>query len=382
VLESNRLEDEPDCKAADQVRQVANEEPVPKLGFAVPVFAAPGISDLRTPSWEALDWETARNAAIEAERLGYDSIWVGDHLALGPTGAILEGWTTLAALAGATRRVRLGTIHLCAGFRAAPMLAKMAATLDVISDGRLELFLDTGFREVEYRSYGFDWADRARRVARLAETIEVVRALWQGGPIDFQGEWSRLDEAICRPTPRQSPGPRIWLGETFDDILELVVHRADVWNSVPAPLDELREKLRRLDAACEAAGRDPATLPRTLETQVLIYDEPAEGEELFARFAALRSRNRAGAQDGDLAAVLGASAHELAPARERFVIGTPTEVAGRLAEYASLGIDEIICWFMDFPARTSMRRLVSEVVPLLALGARRRAARRGGSASG
>ncbi|MET1008331.1 MAG: LLM class flavin-dependent oxidoreductase, partial [Propionibacteriaceae bacterium] len=111
------------------------------LGLAVPVFASPGIPTMRTPSFERLGWEPVRAAVVLAEALGYDSAWVSDHLFHGRDGDFYECWTTISALAGCTDRLRLVTNHLNHNFRHAPLLAKMAATLDVISGGRVELFL-------------------------------------------------------------------------------------------------------------------------------------------------------------------------------------------------------------------------------------------------
>lgn len=346
-----------------------------RLGFAVPIFANPGVPDFRTPNAERLEWGAVRDAVLEAERLGYDSLWVADHMFLGRDGAIYEGWTTLGVLAGLTRSIRLGTIHLGNEFRHAPLAAKMAATLDVQSEGRLELFVDPGWRERELTAYGYEWEpDRAVRAARVGEAIELAKLLWSGETVSYEGEHYRLDAAICTPVPAQRPHPPIWIGEAFDEAtLDLIVAHADVWNSMPAGLDVLREKIEKVDAACEARGRDPRTLRRTLETQVLIYDEPGEAERLFARFAELRRAHPSGEAMRDVVEFVAQTNAELGRGeltfddlREEFVIGTPDEVRAKLAAYGELGVDEVICWFMDFPEATSMRRLMEEVAPALA----------------
>lgn len=338
-----------------------------RFGFAVPIFANPGVPDFRTPNAERLEWDDVRSAVLEAERLGYHSLWVADHMFLGRDGAIYEGWTTLSVLAGMTSSIRLGTIHLGNEFRHAPLTAKMAATLDVQSGGRLEYFVDPGWRERELTAYGYDWEpDRAVRAARVGEAIELAKLLWSGEPVSYAGEHYRLDEAICTPAPVQQPHPPIWIGEAFDEAtLDLIVAHADVWNSMPAGLDVLRGKIAKVDAACEARGRDPRTLRKTLETQVLIYDERAEGERLFERFAELRRAHPSGEAMRDVVAFVAQTNAELGreeltfdDLREELVIGTPDEVRAKLAAYRALGIDELICWFMDFPEPTSMRRLM------------------------
>lgn len=341
------------------------------LGFAVPIFANPGVPDFRTPNFEQLDWVAVAAAVKEAEQLGYDSLWVADHMFLGRDGAILEGWTTLCALAGMTSKIKLGSIHLGNEFRHAPLTAKMAATLDYISGGRTVMFIDPGWRERELVAYGYEWeADRAVRAARVGEAIEMMRLLWTGETVDYKGEHYTLDGAICTPTPVQQPAPPIWVGEAFDEAtLDLIARHADVWNSMPAGLEVLKDKIARVDAACEARDRDPATLEKTLETQVLIYDSRAEADALFERFAQLREQYPSGEAMTDIVEFVQTTNPNLTGQTtvddllDEFVIGTPDEVAEKLRAYADLGITQVMCWFMDFPDLTSMRRLATEVLP-------------------
>jgi alkanesulfonate monooxygenase SsuD/methylene tetrahydromethanopterin reductase-like flavin-dependent oxidoreductase (luciferase family) len=340
-----------------------------RLGFAVPIFANPGVADFRTPNFEALTWEPVIDAVHEAERLGYDSLWVADHMFLGRDGAILEGWTTLAFLAGATSNIRLGPIHLGDGFRHGPLVAKMVATLDVISGGRFELFIDPGWREREHTAYGFDWEpDRAKRVAHVEATLDVMREMWTSDSPTVRNRHFEIDDAICAPKPVGADGPPVWIGEAFDEAtLDLIARRADVWNSMPAGLDVLRDKIARVDQACVERGRDPKTLRKTLETQVLIYEDRAEADALFARFDELASRHPSGAAMTDVIEFVkegnphldgGKSFDQL---RDEFLIGTADEVAAKLTAFRELGIDEVICWFMDFPDPRSMRLLATEV---------------------
>jgi alkanesulfonate monooxygenase SsuD/methylene tetrahydromethanopterin reductase-like flavin-dependent oxidoreductase (luciferase family) len=344
-----------------------------RLGFAVPIFANPGVTDFRTPNFERLDWRPVVDAVREAEALGYDSLWVADHMFLGRDGAILECWTTLAYLAGITSTMRLGSIHLGNGFRHAPHAAKQIATLDYISGGRFDLFIDPGWRAREHTAYGFDWEpDPARRIARLDAALEVMREMWTAEHPTLANEFFRLDDAICQPRPAQPNGPPIWIGEAFDEAtLDLIARRADVWNSMPAGIEVLRQKIERVDQACRDRGRDPSSLRKTLETQVLIYEDPAYAEELFARFDDLAARYPTGNAMTDVIEFVKEGNPNLGGAKTReqlvdeFVIGTPEEVAEKLNAYRALGIDEVICWFMDFPQRESMRLLAERVRPAL-----------------
>jgi ABC-type dipeptide/oligopeptide/nickel transport system permease subunit len=241
-----------------------------RSGVSVPIFASPGQIGFRTPSYPALDVRKTVDYAILADDLGYDSLWVADHLQLGKNGAILEGWTTLAALAGATKRAALGTIHLSNVFRHPPHVAKMAATVDQISGGRLIFFYDAGWNSVESEAYGFDFVDAPARLARMREGLELMRRLWtESGPIDHDGARYHVRSALCEPKPVQKPHPPIWIGEAgHDGLVDAAAALGQGWNSVPASPTELAAKLARLEAACQRANRDMSDLEISLGTRV------------------------------------------------------------------------------------------------------------------
>ena len=181
-----------------------------RFGFCVPVFANPGPAFFRTPAWTGLDPAAAIDACVEAERLGYDSVWVADHLVHGFDDAILEGWTTLSVIAGRTSSIRLGTIHLAQLFRAPSLTAKM----DVLSGGRLIFFYDCGWQEAEVRMYGPEWPTEDERIERLEEGVELITRLWQAGsPVNFSGRFYSTEGALCRPPPLQRPRPPIDFSE-------------------------------------------------------------------------------------------------------------------------------------------------------------------------
>ena len=149
-----------------------------EFGFCVPIFANPGMAFFRTPCYERLDWPTTRAAVLECEALGFDSLFVADHVFLGRDGAIYEGWTLLSVLAGLTTRITLAPIHLCDSFRNPALTAKMIATLDVASDGRFILFYDYGWRRAEFDAYGFDFEDGDdMRAAKMAEGLQVIKGM-------------------------------------------------------------------------------------------------------------------------------------------------------------------------------------------------------------
>ena len=218
--------------------------------------------------------------ALRVEDAGLDSIWVCDHLLSHPTDVapaegILEAWTLLAALAARTERVELGQLVTCVSFRNPAILAKMATTVDEISDGRVSLGLGAGWDDREYRAFG---VPIDHRVDRFEEALQVIVPLLRGERVTIDGTYHRADDLVLLPRPaRRIPtliaadGPRM---------LRLTARHADAWNTAwyGAPSDALRIKLVEMDVALEAEGRDPAGLRRTVGMSVVDPDRPVTNE--------------------------------------------------------------------------------------------------------
>lgn len=333
-----------------------------RLALAAPVFAAPGYPTLRTPSLEAASWATVRRLVLRAEELGFDSAWFSDHLFHGRDGAFFESWTALCVAAGATSRIRLVNNHLGNGLRDARVLAKMATTLAAITEGRFDLFLATGYREREYRAYGLPWEPRGVRTRRLAEALKTVRLLWPGRPVGAEGEFYPLRDAVAAPSYAERPF--VWLGGPLDEAMrELVAAEADGWNSFPLGLDEYREAAARVDAACDAIGRNPRSLRRSLETQVLVLEDASDWDRWLDRWRSLRAALPLGPAVDDLVPAPEELGDEFltATCRSRFIVGTRAEVARTVAAYREAGVTDLVCWFMDAPSDASMTAL-AEIV--------------------
>jgi probable F420-dependent oxidoreductase len=238
----------------------------PKIGLMLP------YTDLyfggATPHWP----ELAAQAQL-AEDVGFDSVWVPDHLLFRFPGVATSGawdcWSLLAALAAVTSRVTLGPLVTCMAFRNPALLAKMAVTVDEISGGRLILGLGAGWNEAEYRAFGYPFD---HRVSRFAEALTIITGLLRQGSIDFAGRFYQARECEVRPRGPRPAGIPIMIGTTGERMLHLTAQHADVWNTSfddtgnqPAGMPPLHAKV---DAACAAVGRDPATLERT--TAVLV----------------------------------------------------------------------------------------------------------------
>jgi alkanesulfonate monooxygenase SsuD/methylene tetrahydromethanopterin reductase-like flavin-dependent oxidoreductase (luciferase family) len=338
-----------------------------QFGYCVPIFAWPGGQLFRTPSYAELDVATTITLAQTADALGYDSLWVADHLMLGKDEAIMEGWTTLAALAGSTRRARLGIIHQAHFFRQPAVAAKMIATLDQISGGRFIYFIDTGTRPGEHHAYGLPYPDTMEeRMPMLLEGLEVAQALWSGRRVTFEGKYYRLKDAVCTPLPVTRPQPPLWFGEAHPLVMEACARHGQGWNSVPVPLAELERRLEALDVACRAIGRDSAEVEKTLETQILVAPNRTDVRARLREMIALTPPGAATIDDaGFRAFVEGASDDLRTVLRESWLIGTPDEVRAQLEQRIAMGFTHFMLWFVDAPREEGMRLFIEQVAPSL-----------------
>jgi alkanesulfonate monooxygenase SsuD/methylene tetrahydromethanopterin reductase-like flavin-dependent oxidoreductase (luciferase family) len=209
--------------------------------------------------------------------------WLFDHLLpIGgdPNGPILEGWTLLSALAAQTDRLRLGLLVTSNRFRPPAMLAKIAATVDIVSDGRLDFGIGVGSRPNppaawrEYPAHGLPFHDFAYAVGSLAEACTVIRRLWtEDEPFDFDGTYLQLTGAFCNPKPVQRPHPPIVIGGRTTATLRVVAEHADLWNVPGVDIDDCVRRGARLDQFCAEIGRDPASITRSVHLPVS-YDHP------------------------------------------------------------------------------------------------------------
>jgi F420-dependent oxidoreductase-like protein len=199
------------------------------------------------------------------ERLGFDSIWDCDHFVQPsrPTGPYFEAWTLLAGLAARTERIRVGVLVSSNTFRHPALLAKQAATVDHLSNGRLEVGLGAGWYEREHRMFGLDFPDPPELVGRYREAVEVVDRLLRNDTSTYDGRYYQLREATFRPAPVQKPRPPLMLAAHRPRMLRIIADYADTWNSF-GTVDEMRERNDILDEACAAIGRDPRTIVRSL----------------------------------------------------------------------------------------------------------------------
>jgi len=335
-----------------------------KLGYCVPAFTMPGAGLFRVPNLARIgDMDVLANAK-EAERLGFDSLWVCDHLVLGREGSVLEGWTTLAMIAGATSTAQLGLIHQANLFRTPSIAAKMMSTLDHLSGGRFIHFFEAGMGRAEQVAYGLDWDDdHGKRVERLEEAIELIQSLYAADePVDFKGKYYHLEQAFLSPKPKQEHVP-VWVGEAFPWVIDLAARKADGWNTTPVSLAELDRRLGLLDAALKTAGRSRADLEISFETQILVAPDLAT---LRHKVTSMIDHARdAGHEPDPAVADFAAGRTDSLPQSmtDPWIIGTAEQAKARIAELKSRGVDHLLLWFMDAPDTDGMEYFMEEVAP-------------------
>ena len=241
--------------------------------------------------WDARRaWQRTVAVARQAERLGFESAWVFDHFQTEPepTDEItFESFITLAALAASTHRIRLGQVVICTAFRNPALTAKMIGTLDVISGGRMELGIGAGWKEDEWRAYGYGFPDTRTRLAILADHLEVITRMLAPGRATYEGDHAYVTDAINVPRGLQEPRVPIMVGGNGPKVTwRLAARFADELNLDWLTPDEIRDAKPVIASRCEEIGRDPATL--RLSVNISRYDLAAAGPQRVELLSAYR----------------------------------------------------------------------------------------------
>src|SRR5215469_21231 len=274
-------------------------------------------------------FETMMNVAKAADETGYESVWMVDHFHTVPYPSqevTFECWMSLAALARATKRVRVGQIVTCNSYRNPALLAKMASTLDVLSHGRLNFGIGAGWYEHEYRAYGYPFPRSPERLRQLREALQVILAMWRSEEATFEGTYYQLRGAINQPKGVQKPHIPILVGGSGEKVtLKLVAQYGDACN-VSGDLKTLEHKFAVLKQHCESVGRDDESIYRTTSAFCAIADSEAEAMALVPEIYK----------------------PEL---NETSLVGSPETIRQRINAMEALGVQEII---MDLPSATDL----------------------------
>jgi F420-dependent oxidoreductase-like protein len=292
--------------------------------------------------------------ALDAERAGFTRLWVSDHFFLDPNAVstdCLEAWTLLAALAVRTERIRIGPMVTAQSYRSPALLAKMAAGIDVMSKGRLDFGLGAGWKEVEYRAYGYEFPDAPTRVTQMIETLEICTRMWRDERATFQGKNYRVADALCSPKPMQEPLP-IWIGGSKPRVMRAAAkygHAFNITVSASAPGD-LPDRLRDLDEACRAEKRDPKTLLRSAFLIACVGKTRAEAEGRLDDMAKRQKTDR----------------KSLLASRPGLLFGTADDAAQKLKTYADKGIGHANIMFQPYGTEREQIAALSGIAAKLA----------------
>jgi alkanesulfonate monooxygenase SsuD/methylene tetrahydromethanopterin reductase-like flavin-dependent oxidoreductase (luciferase family) len=296
----------------------------------------------------AQKFEQLKNVVLECERLGYDSVWLDDHLMFNDW-AILEPWTVLSSLATQTSTIRLGTLVTCNAHHNPALLAKTAATLDVVSNGRLEFGIGAGCQEKEHLAYGFGFPSPSVRVEQLGEALEVLIRLWTQKKASYTGKHFALKDAVCEPKPLQKPHPPITVGGSGDKLLRVTAKYADRFDFGSLPtVEDFKQKLKTLQEYCEAVSRNFNAVEKSCwpAGQILVASNQKEKDRLISQYKPAET--------------------PLEEFRKGTLAGMPDECVKQLQVYRDLGVSYFMLYFADLPKTDSLRLFSKNVAKLLA----------------
>lgn len=298
-----------------------------KIGLIVPQGWRMDLVGITDPI-EA--YETMTRVAQEAENLGYHAIWLFDHFHTVPTPTqepTFECWTSTAALARDTRRIRIGQMVTCNNYRNPALLAKMASTVDVLSHGRLDFGIGAGWYEQEYRAYGYDFPDGPTRLRKLRDAVQIIHAMWSENEATFEGKYAQVHGAINQPKGVQKPHIPMLIGGAGEQVtLKLVAQYADACNIGHQNNETLAHKFAVIKQHCENIGRDYNEIRRTVLLNCAIAENDADAVAKSTPYL----RN--------------IPADQL---RQRALVGTPDAIRKRLVEIEQAGVQELIVFFQD-----------------------------------
>ena len=315
-----------------------------RFGVFVPQGWKMDLVDIADP---IAKYEAMTHVAQEADRLGYDSIWVYDHFHTVPTPELettFECWSITAGLARDTRRVKIGQMVTCNGYRNPALLAKIASTVDVMSHGRLLFGLGAGWYEHEWRAFGYGFPETRERIAMFREACEIIHRMWTDPYPEFKGKYYTIDRAINEPKGVQQPHPPFWIGGGGEQVtLKLVARWGDACNFGYGNPEIIRQKLQVLRGHCEQLGRNYDEIVRSTNFDMYLTENMAQAEQATARLRGQRS---------------------FEDYRKNAAIGSPDKVAARIERAVEAGVNYVIVYIPQVAYELEqLQRFAQEVMP-------------------
>lgn len=292
-------------------------------------------------------WQELRDAWKLIDSLDYNTAWVFDHffaILSHPSGPCFEGWTSLAALAAQTSRVQAGVLVTGNTYRHPALLAKMGATVDHASGGRLIMGIGGAWFEQEHNAYGVPFYTTAERIHRLDEAAQIINQLWSEKQVTFEGRYYKLKDAYCEPKPLQKPRPPIMIGGSGEKLtLGVVAKHADQWNTFGSS-EVFRHKINVLRQHCVAVGRNIDEIEVSWAGAAHVTESRQERDELLGRWAA----------------AFGITADQYAPGA---LVGSASEVRDKINQFIDAGVTHFIGIANPPFNHESIRRFAEEVIP-------------------
>ena len=311
-----------------------------KFGVFLPFYAFRAEAANPSPHFDQI-----RDIALKCERLGYHSVWLDDHLMF-KNSSILESWTTLAALASITTRIRLGIMASCNSFRNPALLAKMAATVDVISNGRLEFAIGAGAQEAEHLAYGIPFPKPSVRIDRMNEAVEIIKKMWSEDRANYSGKYYSIEEVVCEPKPLQKPHPPITIAGAGEKLtMKVTARHADRYDWGYLPSKALyKHKLEVLQNHCRIVGRDFQEIEKSCwpGSHVFIASDRKELDEKLSQ----RKPKNMSTKDFE----------------QQRLTGAPDECMRTIQQYADLGVTMFMLFFGDLPSTDGLRLFAETIV--------------------
>jgi F420-dependent oxidoreductase-like protein len=304
-------------------------------------------------------WATMKGLAQHAEAGPWESIWVYDHFHTVPVPtdeATHEAWTLMAAFGAVTERLRLGQMCTCMSYRNPAYLAKVAATCDVVSGGRVEMGIGAGWYEHEWRAYGYGFPAAGERLRMLDEGVQIMRQAWTTGKATLDGRHYRVDGAIVRPLPLQDGGIPLWIAGGGEKVTLRIAAKHARYTNFDGTLDGFTRKSRLLEEHCADVGTDFGAITRSSNYNVMIGATEAEAQDRLDRLIdRLRPHAPQDQLDRYVAMYRGSA------------FGTPEQLVEQFRRMRDAGMTYAICYFPDIAYdRSGLELFEREVVPALA----------------
>ncbi|MEM4310915.1 MAG: LLM class flavin-dependent oxidoreductase [Nitrososphaerales archaeon] len=328
------------------------------FGYFIPTFGL----------YEEPNWNVIKDHFLIVDKSPFNSAWIADHFVWGINNAMLECWTLLTALASLTERVRIGCGMLCQSYRNPALVAKMGATLDLISKGRLEFGLGAGWKKDEYIQYGFDYPHYKVRAEQLREALTIVRSLWTKDKVTYNGKYYKVKDAVCEPKPLQKPYPPLWVGGSGDEVLRITAEFADGWDApasdpsgvggggIWATDSTLFNSLTKLENYCKEFGRDFKRIQKSMNIWICISENESKLMDLFLKWRkALKSiKPYSELIKGEIT---------LESAKRNCIFGTPNDCIEKIKSFKEIGLTQLVLGFADYPSIEGFELFIKRVAP-------------------